>query len=465
MTSPAWMGIAEAGRAFTRGELSPVTLVQHLLDRIARLDQHCHAFLQVNAEHALAEAKRAEAEMRAGKSRGPMHGIPYALKDIADVAGLHTTCHSKILADNLATQDATVVKRLREAGAILLGKTALHEFATGGPSHDLPWPPARNPWDIARIPGSSSSGSGAALAAGFVPAAIGTDTGGSIRNPATSCGVIGMKATYGVVSCAGVFPLSTSLDHVGPMTRTVEDNAILMQAMVGQDAQDPASVPHPSPDFMHGLRDGVKGLRIGLIEHFYTEDMPADPQMVAALEAAASQLRDLGAKVSTVRLPPLAEWAACGRSIQQAEQYALHEHWLTQRPQDYGEIARTKLLAGAAIPALDYIRALQARRRLRVEFDTLMQGYDALITLSGFNLPPRFDNPAAIAAAYVRHARIPFNVTGTPAIALPTGFSTEGLPLGMQIAGKAFDEAMLYRIAWQYFESTGWTARHPGSLF
>ena len=273
-----------------------------------------------------------------------------------------------------------------------------------------------------------------------------------------------MKPTYGVVSCAGVFPLSSSLDHVGPMTRTVEDNAILLQTIVGHDTKDPTSVAHPSPDFLSGLRDGVKGLRVGLIEHFYTEDMPADTQMTAAINIAAALLRDLGAQVTTVRLPPLADWAQCGRVILQSEQYAVHEHWLKQRPQDYGEIARTKLLAGATIRAPDYIRALQARQRLRTEFDSVMQGYDALITLSGFNLPPRFDNSEAIAAAYVRHARMPFNVTGTPAIAVPTGFSAERLPLGMQIAGKAFDEAMLYRIAWQYCEAAGWNARHPDNL-
>lgn len=465
MSNLAWLGIAEIGRAFTRGELSPVKLVRHLLDRIEALDQNCHAFLQVNAEQALADARRVETQMAAGNRRGPMHGIPYALKDIVDVAGLRTTCHSKIYADNLATQDATIVTRLREAGSILIGKTALHEFATGGPSHDLPWPPARNPWDIARIPGSSSSGSGTALAAGFAPAAIGTDTGGSIRNPATCCGVIGMKPTYGVVSCAGVFPLSSSLDHVGPMTRTVEDNAILLQSIAGYDARDRASVAHPSPDFLSDLRGGVKGLRIGIIEHFYTEDMPVDPQMAAAIAVAADMLRTLGASVVPVRLPPLADWANCGRVILQSEQYVVHERWLQDRPQDYGKIARTKLMAGSAIAARDYIRALQARQRLLGEFNTLMRDYDALITLSGFAVPPRFDNTEAIASAYVQHARMPFNVTGTPAIAVPTGFSAEGLPLGMQIAGKAFGEAMLYRIAWQYCETAGWTAHHPGGTF
>jgi aspartyl-tRNA(Asn)/glutamyl-tRNA(Gln) amidotransferase subunit A len=456
----AWLGIADAGRLFRRRELSPVELARALLDRIERLDSGCNAFLQVTREVALAQAAAAEKEMAGGRFRGPLHGIPYALKDIADVAGLATTCHSKILAGNVAARDAAIVARLREAGAVLIGKTALHEFATGGPATDLPWPPARNPWDRERHPGGSSSGSGVALAMGFAPAAIGTDTLGSIRNPATACGIVGMKPTFGTVSRAGVFPLSFSLDHVGPMTRTVEDNALLLQGLVAQDAADPASVAHPAPHFLTDLRGGMQGLRIGVVEHFYAEDLPADPQMVRAFEAAAALLERLGAVVERVRLSPLPVWAACGRVIQQSEQYVIHEGWLRERPQDYCELSRGKLLAGAFIPARDYVKARQAQRVLRAEFDRLMQGYDALVALSSHELPGRFDDPQMV-KSYERQARAPFNVTGTPALAVPTGFSAEGLPLGMQIAGRAFDEAKLYRIAWQYCEAAESTRRHP----
>jgi aspartyl-tRNA(Asn)/glutamyl-tRNA(Gln) amidotransferase subunit A len=445
-----WLGVAEAGRLFRRRELSPVELVRALLERIERLDPRCNAFLQVTRDAALAQAAAAEKEMSAGDFRGPLHGIPYALKDIADVAGLATTCHSAILAHNVATHDATIVARLRAAGAVLLGKAALHEFATGGPARDLPWPPARNPWDHERHPGGSSSGSAVALAAGLAPAAIGTDTGGSVRNPATCCGIVGMKPTYGVISRAGVFPLSFSLDHVGPMTRNAEDNALLLQALV----------EHPAPDFLSTLRRGVKGLRIGVVEHWHTEDVPANPQMVRALDAAAGKLSELGADVEHVRLSPLPVWAACGRVIQQAEQYVIHERWLQERPQDYCELSRTRLLAGAFLPARDYVKARQAQRVLREEFERLMRGYDALLALSGHELPLRFDEPD-LTRAYERHSRMPFNVTGTPALAVPTGFSAEGLPLGMQIAGKAFDEATLYRIAWQYDEATQWTSHRP----
>jgi len=446
----AYLGIAEAGRRFRRRELSPIELTRALLERIGQLDSRCNAFLRVTPEQAISQARQAEAELVAGRDRGPMHGIPYALKDIVDVAGLPTTCHSKVLADNVAKRDAAVVTGLRKAGAVLLGKTALHEFATGGPAIDLPWPPARNPWNLALHPGGSSSGSAAALAAGFAPAAIGTDTGGSIRNPATCCGLVGMKPTYGLVSCEGVFPLSPTLDHVGPMTRTVEDNAILLQAIAGGEA-----------DFISPMKQGVAGLRIGIVEHFYTTDAEAEPAFVRAIGAAAELLRSLGAKVEPAKLSPLPAWVECGRIIQQAEQYAVHRPWLESRPQDYCALSRSKLTAGISIDKSKYESAMRERLTLRAELDALLREFDALITLSGFHLPCRVDDPETIAKTYTRHARMPFNVTGTPAIAVPTGFSEDGLPLGMQIAAKGFDEAILYRIAWAYCEAARSTERRP----
>ena len=331
----AWLGIASAAKRFRSRDLSPVELTRALLERIERLDDRCHAFIRVMPESALAEAKQAEAEIAAGRSRGPLHGIPYALKDLIDVAGLPTTCNSKILRDNIATRDAAVVRRLRDAGAVLLGKATLHEFATGGAMFDLPWPAARNPWNLALHPGGSSSGCGTAVAAGFVPAAIGTDTGGSVRHPATVCGIVGMKPTHGLVSTEGMFPLAASLDHVGPMTRSVEDNALLLQAMA-------------SGDYVSQLRAGVSGLRIGIIEHFYTEDAPANREHVRGIENAAGILRELGARLEPVRLSKVAEWTECGRLIQQFEQYRVHENWLRTRPQDYSRMARAKFSAGAA---------------------------------------------------------------------------------------------------------------------
>lgn len=451
MEDLAHLGIAELGRRFRAKELSPSELTRALLERIERLDPRLNAFILVTPERALEQAARAGVELSKGIDRGPLHGIAYALKDIVDVAGLPTTCHSKILAGNTALRDAALVTRLNEAGAVMIGKTALHEFASGGPAHDLPWPPARNPWNPAVHPGGSSSGSAVALAAGFVPAAIGTDTAGSIRNPATCCGLIGMKPTVGLVSNEGVFPLARSLDCTGPMSRTVEDNALLLAAMSGR----------PESDFKSTMREGIKGLRIGVVEHFYTEDAQVDVRIKAAIDSAVRVLQDLGASVASVRLPPLAAWDGCGRTIQQFEQYAVHERWLRTRGQDYCSLSRSKLGAGESITLQAYEEALQLRDQLRSALSAVMCGADALVTLSGLEVPCLLDDPQQIARTYARHARMPFSLAGTPALAVPTGFTEEGLPLGMQIAGEAHQEAMLYRVAWSYCDATRWTDRRP----
>jgi aspartyl-tRNA(Asn)/glutamyl-tRNA(Gln) amidotransferase subunit A len=461
MSDLAYLSITEASRLIRTGVLSPVKYTSALLDRISAVDPTYNAFLLLTAESALAEAQAAEREIGAGRWRGPLHGVPYAAKDIFDVAGLPTTCHSKIRIGHRAATDAFVIRKLREAGAVLLGKTALHEFATGGPAFDLPWPPARNPWNRDLHPGGSSSGSGAALAAGMAPMALGTDTGGSVRNPATCCGIIGMKPTYGRVSRSGVFPLAFSLDHVGPMTRSVEDNAILLQAIAGHDPDDPTSVREPLPDFSANLRGGLKGLRIGIIEHFYSEDAKADAEQVKGIEAAVDVLRRLGADLRTVRVPPLDAWFDCNRTIHQAESYAIHEKDMQERPQDYSALTRKKILPGAFISATKYIRAQQLRSALCREMADAMRDLDAVITLSSLDLPARIEDPDAVARTYDRQCRVVFNVTGTPAISVPTGFSSTGIPLAMQIAGRALDEAMVYRVAQAYCEATGFADRRP----
>lgn len=461
MSDLAYLSLAEASRLIRTRALSPVEYTQALLDRIAVLDAAYNAFLLVMPESALAEAKAAEREIGAGRWRGPLHGVPYAAKDIFDVAGLPTTCHSKIRADHRAAADAFVIRKLREAGAVLLGKTALHEFATGGPAFDLPWPPARNPWNRELHPGGSSSGSGSALAAGMAPMALGTDTGGSVRNPATCCGIIGMKPTYGRISRSGVFPLAFSLDHVGPMTRSVEDNAILLQAIAGHDPDDPTSVAEPVPDFSANLHSGLRGLRIGLIEHFYAEDAKADPEQVKAIEAAIDVLRRLGADIRSIRVSPLDTWFDCNRTIHQAEAYAIHEKDLQERPQDYSALTRKKMLPGAFISSTKYIRAQQLRTALCREMAEAIRDFDAVITLSSLELPLRIEDADAVARTYDRQCRVVFNVTGTPAISVPTGFSAAGLPLAMQIAGRALDEATVYRVAHPYCEATGFADRRP----
>jgi aspartyl-tRNA(Asn)/glutamyl-tRNA(Gln) amidotransferase subunit A len=461
MTDLAFMTIAEASRLIRARKLSPVELTQALLARIAALDGTYHAYIAVTAEAALAHAKAAEAEIAAGGWRGLMHGVPYALKDIFDVAGMATTCHSKLRIDHRAAADATVVTRLREAGAVLLGKLALHEFATGGPTRELPWPAALNPWNLDLHPGGSSSGSAVAVATGLAPGALGTDTGGSVRNPATCCGVIGMKPTYGLVSRTGVFPLSFSLDHVGPLTRTVEDNAILLGAIAGGDPDNRSSAGRALSDCLPDLHSGVKGKRIGVIAHFYTEDMIGSPEQVAAITEAADVLRRLGAEVRPVRLSPLGRFADCGRTIHFAEAFAVHERDLQQRPEDYADATRRKLLPGAFIPAVDYVKAQQLRAVLCREFAAVMKEFDAVITLSSLDLPCRIDDTETLARTYERQCRMPFNVTGTPAIAVPTGFTATGLPLAMQIVGPAFAEPMVYRVAQAYCDATRFGERRP----
>src|SRR6516165_491615 len=340
MSDLAFLTIAEAARLIRARKLSPVEFTRAQLARIAATDSTYHAYIAVTEDLAVSQARVAEAEIMRGEWRGPMHGVPYAAKDIFDVAGMATTCHSKLRIHHRAAADATAIVKLREAGAVLLGKLALHEFATGGPTLELPWPAARNPWNLDLHPGGSSSGSAVAVAIGTSPGALGTDTGGSVRNPATCCGVIGMKPTYGLVSRAGVFPLAFSLDHVGPLTRTVEDNAIMLQAIAGHEPADPASAQRRPADFTGEINAGVEGLRLEVIAHFYTEDLIGAPEQVTAIAAAADVLRRLGAQVRPVRLSSLARFTDCGRTILFSEAYAVHQRDLEQRPEDYSEATR-----------------------------------------------------------------------------------------------------------------------------
>ena len=467
MTDLAWLPIHEASALVRARKLSPVELTRAALERIQRLDNRLHAFIRLTPEIAMAGARAAEAQVMAGDWRGPLHGVPYALKDIIDYAGLPTTCHSKILVDNIATTDAPVTARLKAAGGVFMGKLATHEFAIGGPSFDLPWPPAVNPWGGNggnHFPGGSSSGSGVALAAGYVHAALGTDTGGSIRNPASMCSIVGMKATYGRVSRRGVFPLSWSLDHVGPMTRTVRDNAILLGILAGHDADDPASADVATTDYTAGLDRGVKGLSIGLARHFYAEDAVAHPEQLKAIDDAAETFRRLGAEVREVKLPSGPEFYACCRLILRAEAYAIHRKWVSERPNDYGEISRSRFLDGASVTAADYIDALRWKGRLVRQTLAAMADVDVLLTASSLDPPCRIDDAEAVQRAYPRQVRQPFNVTGQPALAMPAGFTADGLPLSLQLVGHPFQEATVYRVAAAYESATRWVDRHPPGL-
>lgn len=458
----AFLPALEVAKLFARKQLSPVEYAEALIARTEKLEPRLACYVRFTPEIWRAMARAAETEIMAGIGRGPLHGLPVGVKDIIDVAGITTTCHSKILRDAPpATTDALVWRRLKAGGAALAGKTSTHEFALGGPSFDLPWPPSRNPWNPDHHPGGSSSGSGAALAAGMLPLALGTDTGGSVRNPATMCGIVGLKPSYGLVSRGGVFPLAFSLDHVGPMTRNVEDNAALLRAIAGHDATDPASVLRGHEDYSRELRAGVKGLRIAYVPRFHRTDHVADPHVAAALDRAARLLEAEGAIVEEADLPPLAEFASINRVIICGEGYAIHEAWLRERPEDYAESTRRRLLPGAFLGAADYIQAQRRRRQLTDAVSALLATHDAILCASSMDTPAPIADVAEIERTYPRQSRTPFNVTGHPALCLGVDLHPNGLPLAAQLVAGAFREARLYRIAWTLEQAAGFVGRRP----
>jgi aspartyl-tRNA(Asn)/glutamyl-tRNA(Gln) amidotransferase subunit A len=456
-----WLTAAEAARAIAARELSPVELLTALLARIDRLDPTLHAFIRLDREAAMDAARAAEAEIMSGRPRGKLHGVPVGIKDIIDVAGLPTTCHSKILVDNTAAADAVCVSRLRGAGGIILGKLSTHEFAIGGPSFDLPWPPARNPWNPDHHPGGSSSGSGAGVAAGLFPMALGSDTGGSVRNPASACGIVGLKPTYGLVSRRGVFPLSFTLDHVGPLTRTVTDNALMLEIIAGHDPLDPGSAAAHAGRYAGELERGARGLRIGFIRHFHETDLPADPEVGAALENVARTLEGLGAEIRDIHLPTLGEFGAVNRVILQSEAWAIHGPWLRERPADYGQLARRRLMPGAFIGAGDYVQAGRRRLEMIASVEDALRDVDVLLCASAMDAPSRIEDAAETARTYPRQARTPFNVTGHPALAMMAGLSSNGLPLSVQFVGRYFGEATLFRVARAWERAAGTDEKHP----
>jgi len=442
-----WKSAAELARAYRSSSLSPVKVVESLLERAYELNTRINAYLYIDAEHALASAHKAAKELAQGQDLGPLHGIPYGVKDIIDVKGLPMTCHSEVLKDNVAQGDAAVVSKLRSAGAIVMGKLATHEFAIGGPAFDLPFPPARNPWNTDHHPGGSSSGSGAGVAAGLFPVALGTDTGGSIRNPAGACGVMGLKPTYDKVSRQGVFPLSWSLDHVGPLARKVEDLALFMQAMA--DGQ-PIAI---SPD--------IKGLRIGFVRHYHESDMQATPQTCAALETAAQTFAGLGAKVSEVRLPRLSDMATVNRIILTSEAWTIHGPWLRRHPEKYCQASRRRLMVGAFVTAEEYQQAQMMATTLCKQVDAIFDEVDVLLLANSMHPACRFDDEQGIARNYMQHARAPFNLTGHPAMSMMCGLSEDGLPIGMQIASAKNREDLILSVALAFQNATTWSDQHP----
>ncbi len=448
-----------------RRAVSPVEVLAASLARIARLDGQLNCFVSVLGEGAMAAARQAEREIAAGGYRGPLHGIPIALKDIFDLEGSPTTASSRILRDHVATADSTVARKLREAGAIVVGKTNLHEFAFGVTTNNPHFGPTRNPWDLRRVPGGSSGGSGAAMAASLCPVAMGTDTGGSIRIPASVCGVVGLKPTFGRVSKAGVVPLAWSLDHTGPLTRCAEDAAIVLRAIAGYDPDDPSTVDEPVPDYRQAIGRDVRGLRLGVPrEHFYAL---VDREVEAAVRGAIAALVGLGVIVEEVSLPHIDLAASAFNLIIQSEAAAFHGPWLRTRPQDYGADIRPRLEVGSLALATDYINAQRVRAQVRTDFYRALQEVDALVTptlpaVAALIGEERIDvngQPHDLRPTYTR-CTSPINLTGLPAISVPCGL-VRGLPVGMQLIGRAFDEATLVALAHAYEVSAPWQQMRP----
>ena len=455
--------IAEAARAFEARRLSPVELTRHLLDRIAAEDGALHSFILPTPERALADAGAAEARLMRGERRGPLDGIPIAHKDIYATAGITTTAHSKLLRGWVPDADATTVRKLAEAGTAMLGKLATHEFAFGGPSFDLPWPPARNPWNPDHFTSGSSSGTGAAVAAGLVLGGTGSDTGGSIRGPAALCGIAGLKPTYGLCSRAGILPLSFSLDHAGPMAWTAEDCAMLLQAMAGHDPADPASADRPVPDFTAGLGGDARGLRIGVARRWHEQDRPISPVVQAGIDGAVAIWQAQGAEVREVALPSLHDYQAATFVILVAEAFSLHEPWMRERFGDYGELLRDRMAFGGLIAATDYVQATRRRRELCAAMTEAARDVDLLVTAGSPAEAPRIDAVPKWENLALPSFTTPFNLTGWPAMCVCSGFGAGGMPVAVQVAAKPFQEATLLRAADAFERAAGFRAQRPAA--
>ena len=457
-----YLTIAEASAGLRRKDYSPVDLTEACLERIEALDGKLHSFITITAERARAQARQAEQEFASGKGRGPLHGIPIALKDLYMTKGIRTTCHSAVLEKWVPDYDATAVLKLEEAGTILLGKLGMHEFAFGGPSVDAPFPAVRNPWNLAHIPGGSSSGSGAALAAGFCYGALGSDTGGSIRTPSAHCGIVGLKPTYGRVSRYGVVPLSWSLDHAGPMARSVEDCALLLQAIAGYDAKDAASANVPVPDFRAELREGIKGLRVGVPRAgWFNENLGVDAATETVFNQALEVLKNLGALIVELDGKPFSIARKANQTILVAEAYAYHEKTYQETPMKFGSTVRRRMLEGAFLSAADYLTAQRARSALNEQIRANFKRVDVFAVPTAPRPPDTFEgmdpNEQNLRPSFTN----PFNLTGLPAISVPCGFTPDNLPVGLQIAAPPFEESTALRVAYSYEQATPWHERRP----
>ena len=468
VADPALLTLAEAAAAIRARQLSSVEATKAALARIERWQPRLNCFIAVDAEGALKQAAALDAELARGRSCGALHGVPLAHKDMFYRAGRISTCGSEIRRHWRASTTATVLTRLDEAGAVDLGALNLSEFAAGPTGHNKHFGHCRNPFNPAHITGGSSSGSGSAVAARLVHGALGSDTGGSIRLPAAANGVIGLKPTYGRVSRYGAMARAWSLDHVGPLTRTAQDCALMMAAIAGYDPNDGASSHEPVPDFTVGLTDGIKGLRIGVVVE--TDDAPLDGEVRTALEASLDVLRSLGAETVPVRLSGLKDWYYFADTISKCEGATIHATWLRERPQDYSGHVRTRLEAGLVLPATRYLEALSARGRHLAEFlDTVMAKIDVLHcpaipipvpTIAETDIEGTGEAVLKLVGRITEYTR-PFNFLGVPTISVPCGFTGNGLPVAFQVAAKPFAEPLLLRVAHAYQTVTDFHERMP----
>jgi aspartyl-tRNA(Asn)/glutamyl-tRNA(Gln) amidotransferase subunit A len=453
--------IAEAAKLIGERKLSPVELTEMCLARVAAFEPDLHAFVTVTAERALADAKRAEAEIMAEGPKSALHGIPIGLKDIIDTKGILTSCQSAHNIDNIPDKDATCATALAAAGTVLMGKLTTHEFADGGPSFDNPWPPSRNPWDTARFTAGSSSGTGAAVAAGLILGGLGTDTGGSIRGPAALCGIVGLKATYGLVSRSGVAPAAYSLDHIGPMAWTAEDCAIMLQALAGYDPADPASANRPVPDYTAGLKKSPKGLKIGVLRRWHEIDRPVADAVRTGIESAIAAYKDMGAEIIEIDVSPMQDYTAAGFFISTAERGAAYERMMQLNPEKFGQRYRDRLIFASFVTSMDYVQAMRKRRELMAEMAAAMAGVDVVLTAGNPDEAPLIDKVPRWDNLDKPNFTMAFNLTGMPAICLPSGFGPNGMPVSIQLAAKPFHEATLLHAAHAFEMATPWRDRRP----
>ena len=461
-----YLTIAEAAPLIADKRLSPVELVSAHLERIERTDDRLNSFITLLADEALAEARSAESAILAGDYRGPLHGIPIALKDLYYTKGIRTTMGSRIMNDFVPNYDAAVTERFRDAGAALLGKLQMHEFALGVTSENPHHGPAHNPWDIDRITGGSSGGSGSSVAAGQCMAALGSDTGGSIRIPSALCGIVGLKPTFGRVSRHGVFPLAHSLDTVGPMTRSVADAALIMNAVAGYDARDPSCANRPNEDFTALLGQDIDGLRVGVAQEYFYDVI--DDEVRAAVLQAARAFEALGAHVEDCSIPALNDSIAISGAILLTEAAEVHLDNLRQRASDIGDDVRSRLEDGAVTPAITYIKAQRARTEFNRQIAAAMSAHDILLAPAVPVGAPRIDASVVEVGgatesklALMPRLTRPFNICGVPTVSVPCGFTSDGLPIGMQLAARPFEDALALQAAHAYEQTTDWHTRRP----